>query len=178
MTGVNAGSVFVLGRSTTLGRSEEATIPVMDPLVSRKHACIEPDKRGNMVLTDLSSTNGTYVGRKRIARRPLRSGERFRVGSSEFLFGEVQGDLLDDEALERAVDLVSVEGMRSVTLISEGLQTLRPKIEGGGKDTDVVSAEDPASAPRPKEGCGDPLHELARWRGWPHCPACGRTIKA
>jgi pSer/pThr/pTyr-binding forkhead associated (FHA) protein len=178
MTGVNAGSVFVLGKSTTLGRSEDVTIPVMDPLVSREHACLEPDNRGNMVLTDLSSTNGTYVGRKQIARRPLRSGERFRVGSSEFLFGEVQGDVLDDESLERAVDLVSLKGMRATTLVAEGLQTLRPKMEGGEKDTAVISAEDPAENPAPKDGCGDPLHELARWRGWPHCPACGRTIGA
>jgi len=177
MTGVNAGSVFVLGRSTILGRSEDSTIPVMDPLVSRKHACLEPDTRGNMVLTDLSSTNGTYFGRKRIVRRPLRSGDRFRVGSSEFLYGEIEGDILEDEALKSAVDLVSVKGMRSVTLISEGLQTLRPKIEEDERGGAFVSAEEPAEARRPKEGCGDPLHELARWRGWPHCPACGRTIK-
>jgi pSer/pThr/pTyr-binding forkhead associated (FHA) protein len=176
LTGVNAGSVFVLGKSTTLGRSEDATIPVLDPMVSRKHACLEPDARGNMVLTDLSSTNGTHVGKKRIARRPLRSGERFRIGSSEFLFGEVEEEIFDDESLERAVELVSVEGMRATTLVSEGLVTLRPKADEGPGDT--MSQGKPPETPAPKEGCGDPLHELARWRGWPRCPACGSLIKA
>jgi len=184
-TGINAGSLFVLGRSTILGRSPEATIPVMDPQVSRKHACLEPDQRGNMMLSDLSSSNGTFVAGKRIVRRVLRSGEKLRIGSSEFLFGEVHGEARADESLEAAIPLISVRGVEATTLIAEGLQTMRRKTEAidDSSLTETVdeAAEDPVPEPvdvaAPAGGCADPLHELATWRGWPHCPACGRPIE-
>jgi hypothetical protein len=184
-TGINAGSLFVLGRSTTLGRSPDVTISVMDPQVSRQHACIEPDKRDNMVLSDLSSSNGTFVGGKRIVRRVLRSGERFRIGSSEFLFGEVHGEVRSDESLEAAIPLISARGVEATTLIAEGLQTLRRKAdvnEGGSlvETSDALEDEPdrgPADVVTRDGDCTDPLHELATWRGWPHCPACGRPIE-
>jgi pSer/pThr/pTyr-binding forkhead associated (FHA) protein len=175
-TGINAGSLYVLARSTILGRSPEVTIPVMDPLVSRKHACLEPDQRGNLVLSDLSSSNGTYVGGKRVVRRVLRSGEKFRIGSSEFLFGEVQAEVRADESLEEAVYLISARGVEATTLVAEGLQTMRRKTDVIDDHDTADAADEPAKEPAPAGSCTDPLHELATWRGWPHCPACGRTI--
>jgi pSer/pThr/pTyr-binding forkhead associated (FHA) protein len=185
-TGINAGSLFVLGRSTTLGRSPDVTISVMDPQVSRQHACLEPDQRGNMVLSDLSSSNGTYVGNKRMVRRVLRSGERFRIGSSEFLFGEVHAEVRSDESLEEAVYLISARGVEATGLIADGLQTLRRKAQedenGDISETADDHADEPVRGPadtRTRDGdCTDPLHELASWRGWPHCPACGRAIES
>jgi diguanylate cyclase (GGDEF)-like protein len=49
--------------------------------VSRRHARVIPDGGGHAV-EDLGSTNGTWVGRERVTRRPLASGDLVTVGSA------------------------------------------------------------------------------------------------
>ena len=51
---------------TTLGRRKSNMIQVLSPIVSGEHARIELTSRGH-TITDLDSTNGTYVNGKRLA---------------------------------------------------------------------------------------------------------------
>jgi sulfite reductase (NADPH) flavoprotein alpha-component len=53
-----------------------------DPDVSRRHARLEIVDN-QLVLTDLGSTNGTYVNDARVTRQVLVSGDRMRVGRFE-----------------------------------------------------------------------------------------------
>ena len=71
-------------RSTrTIGRADGADFIVDAPLVSRLHCRLEAD--GPMVnVTDLNSTNGTYINDKRVEKGVLREGDRLRVGRVEF----------------------------------------------------------------------------------------------
>jgi pSer/pThr/pTyr-binding forkhead associated (FHA) protein len=170
-TGVNAGCVYVLGKSSTLGRSPGAHVQVMDPQVSREHAVLEHVEQGNTVLRDLGSVNGTYVNDKRIRKTRIRSGQTFRIGTSEFLFGEVKGDVVDTESLNRAVKVVSVRAMRATTLVAEGLETMRKKLTEPADELRDEAAGGDATG-----DCQDPLHDVARARGWAHCPACGVKI--
>jgi diguanylate cyclase (GGDEF)-like protein len=65
----------------TLGRSEECDVSVSETSISRRHAIIEP-RDGGCVLTDLQSTNGTYVNDVRVqAPYQLRNGDYIRVGN-------------------------------------------------------------------------------------------------
>lgn len=66
-----------------LGRGEDCDIVVNSPSVSRNHAVLEvdPDK---LVVEDLGSSNGTYVNNERVAREPLKHGDRVRFGNVEF----------------------------------------------------------------------------------------------
>jgi hypothetical protein len=68
-----------------IGRAEDNDLVIDDPLVSRHHAVISREG-GDFVLRDLGSTNGTYVGARRIQARVLEKGEVFRIGSSEIAF--------------------------------------------------------------------------------------------
>lgn len=68
----------------TIGRSPSQDIAVMDKSASRLHAEIYFDETlGSVTLTDLGSTNGTYVNRERltVARR-LYDGDVIRIGAS------------------------------------------------------------------------------------------------
>ncbi|GAA3254836.1 FHA domain-containing protein [Dactylosporangium siamense] len=65
----------------TLGRgSAAATVVVLDDRdVSRRHARLELDG-ADLVVTDLGSTNGTFVNDERVTRRVLTAGDRLRIG--------------------------------------------------------------------------------------------------
>lgn len=67
----------------TLGRDSGAvTVAVDDRSVSRRHARFEII--GNdLVLTDLGSSNGTFVNDERVTRRVLVAGDRVRIGRLE-----------------------------------------------------------------------------------------------
>lgn len=49
--------------------------------VSRRHARLDAAAEGHL-LTDLGSTNGTYVAEQRVESRLLRAGEQIRIGSA------------------------------------------------------------------------------------------------
>jgi pSer/pThr/pTyr-binding forkhead associated (FHA) protein len=143
----------------------------MDPQVSREHAVLEHIEQGHTVLRDLGSANGTYVDGERIREKRIRSGQTFRIGTSEFLFGEVRGDVVDTESLNKAVKVVSVRAMRATTLVAEGLETMRKKLTESAEDLRKEEAGGTTN-----NDCTDPLHEVARARGWAHCPSCGSKI--
>ena len=68
----------------TIGRSEPADIVVADDVISRVHCRIEPHG-DSLQVTDLGSTNGTFVDGRRIADpTPLKSGTQFHLGDRAF----------------------------------------------------------------------------------------------
>lgn len=75
----------VRSRSITIGRQEDNTIVLDNPRVSSYHARI--DKTGSdYVLTDLQSTNGTFVNNENVVSRKLLHGDRIRIGEHVLLF--------------------------------------------------------------------------------------------
>jgi diguanylate cyclase (GGDEF)-like protein len=83
------GTMLRLGDDDTLlGRSTECTFQFYDGTVSRRHALVSIDTRGEVYLCDLGSTNGSFVNGKRIgSNRPVRlqDGDRFQLGTSVVL---------------------------------------------------------------------------------------------
>ncbi len=79
------GTMLRVGtEDTTLGRSAENTFPLQDMTVSRRHATVRMDARGLVTLTDVGSTNGTFVnGRRLEAGHPtaVEEGDRIQFGS-------------------------------------------------------------------------------------------------
>lgn len=71
----------------TLGTSPEAEIVVKDNTVSGKHASIRY-KDGKFLLTDLDSSNGTYLNESKetIAREELKDGDIIRIGDMTLKF--------------------------------------------------------------------------------------------
>ncbi len=75
----------VLKESITLGRNEDNTVVIDNLAVSGYHARI--DKAGSdFVLTDLQSTNGTFVNNEKIVSHKLQHGDKIIVGKHILLF--------------------------------------------------------------------------------------------
>ena len=68
----------------TVGRSSICELMIDEKSVSRKHAEIMCTD-STMMVTDLGSSNGTYVNDKRIARCELHHGERVQFGKVAFV---------------------------------------------------------------------------------------------
>ena len=78
--------VLPVGFDAVVGRTGPGTLQINDPGVSRQHARLVHDKRG-VVLTDLGSTNGTYVNGERVTEPALlRDGATIGFGSVSAVF--------------------------------------------------------------------------------------------
>jgi DNA-binding NtrC family response regulator len=66
-----------------VGQSDACDVKLADPNASRRHACFEVVELG-LRVTDLGSTNGTYVEGVRVGEAILTGGETVRVGSTVF----------------------------------------------------------------------------------------------
>jgi hypothetical protein len=84
--GHDSGMIYDLDGELVLGRGDRAEIRLEDPFASARHARIY--EQGNiLVVEDLGSTNGTYLNEELLETpRPLHSGDRLRIGDSEFAF--------------------------------------------------------------------------------------------
>lgn len=88
-----AWSFHLIKLSTNIGRGAEADIRLDDDGVSRRHAKVMLLPRGEVVIQDLGSKNGTYVNSERIERWSLREGDRIRVGARTCLQFTLQDDI-------------------------------------------------------------------------------------
>ncbi len=73
------------GRNT-IGRESRNDVSVPDINASRTHAEITLNGQGMWVVTDLGSTNGTYVNGRAIASQPLNNGDHISIGTTDLVF--------------------------------------------------------------------------------------------
>ncbi|HHP51218.1 MAG TPA: FHA domain-containing protein [Moorella mulderi] len=78
---------FYLSPDITIGRDPQNHVVIEDPYVSSQHALITC-REGRWCITDLNSTNGTYVNGKRVQENePLNHGDMVRIGTVIFKVG-------------------------------------------------------------------------------------------
>ncbi|MFO0908712.1 MAG: GGDEF domain-containing protein [Isosphaeraceae bacterium] len=83
--GIPGAMIRLDSAGAEIGRSNENTVRVPDLSVSRHHARIRVDDRGVAWLTDLGSTNGTFLNNRRLAPHAtarLDDGDRIQLGST------------------------------------------------------------------------------------------------
>jgi hypothetical protein len=73
------------GATTVIGRGTEADIVVDDNGVSRRHISLEVTPDGT-ILSDLGSTNGTFVEEQRITEVTLVDGNAIRIGRTVIMY--------------------------------------------------------------------------------------------
>jgi serine/threonine protein kinase len=69
----------------SIGRDKTTEIPILDPMVSRRHCTIEVKEKGYR-LRDLGSANGTVVNGERVSERELQPGDRILAGETLLSF--------------------------------------------------------------------------------------------
>ena len=84
--GIDQGIRFELeGPIYQLGRDSSNAIQIHDSEVSRHHAEIR-HRENEFVISDLNSSNGTYVNGRRVEQHKLESGDQVQTGSTLMLF--------------------------------------------------------------------------------------------
>ena len=92
-TGPRMGEEFQIAGKATLGRMSLNDLVIEDLRISRKHALLECGDDGAWILSDLGSSNGTFVNRNKIdAPTKLLPGDKIRVGDTVLLFRPFQGN--------------------------------------------------------------------------------------
>ena len=92
------------GRPITIGRAPDNGLVLRDGRASRHHARID-GRRGSLVLTDLGSTNGSFVNDRRVESIALGEGDRIMVGTTSLIVEAVQhGDAPDVRPADLAND--------------------------------------------------------------------------
>jgi len=117
LEGVDKGRVYRnLQIPVTVGREEGNAIRLNDERVSRFHAKVQTED-GDIILTDLESTNGTRVNGSTVQIRRLRPGDQVSIGRTLLLFGTME----------------EIEARRQGRVVA-------PSMEGGGVQT-IQAAE-------------------------------------
>ena len=95
--GNDQGSRFELEDNETVRLGRDATCPIQihDTEVSRQHAELRCGV-DTFVLTDLNSSNGTYVNGQRVREHVLATGDQIQVGRTLMLFTGPSGDSSED----------------------------------------------------------------------------------
>ncbi|MGE0393508.1 MAG: FHA domain-containing protein [Vicinamibacterales bacterium] len=76
----------ILPSSTkTIGRATGADFILDEALISRVHCRVEVNMSGDLDVTDLGSTNGTFVNGTRVTTARLVPGDRIKVGRLELI---------------------------------------------------------------------------------------------
>lgn len=97
--GRELGREFRLKRSLNIiGRDESAHITIIgDPKVSRRHASVRAEydlknQRKQYIISDLGSTNNTYVNGEQISKKTLSAGDKITIGDT-FLNFMIQDEI-------------------------------------------------------------------------------------
>jgi hypothetical protein len=136
LEGVDKGRVFRnLPTPVTVGREEGNLLRLNDERVSRFHAKIQYDN-GDIILTDLESTNGTRVNGNVVQIRRLRHGDRICVGRSLILFGS------NEEIAARMATMglntkPAAGGAASGSFLSQGPATIQAQTFTGQVENDL-----------------------------------------
>src|SRR5208282_5389404 len=93
-------------RKVAVGSAADSDLVVGGPTVSRHHAIISR-WFGRYRVTDLNSTNGTFLNNRRISGpAPIAKGDELRFGAARFVFLDAPG------AEKRAFDVFAPDGCR------------------------------------------------------------------
>jgi pSer/pThr/pTyr-binding forkhead associated (FHA) protein len=141
--GLDKGKRFdVIGPLTNIGRGEHNDFVLASESVSDSHAKLQKRESG-WVLVDINSTNGTFVGGRRIA------GEQPMKGAPDLRFGDVRvafrpgAEPVDEGKSTRVMPLTTAEEARKIA-------ATRRSVEGMMKSQPAPPAPAPIVIPQPE----------------------------
>ena len=86
MGGVEVGRVIALDEPViTIGRDAQCAVVLQDDGVSRLHVEVRCEATDSVIVRDLGSTNGTFIGGKRIVEAKLHDGTKVLIGRRTIL---------------------------------------------------------------------------------------------
>ena len=121
------GRQYILGEDLlSVGRGSRNSIVLEDDSVSRHHCHIE--RQGSLYhLSDLGSTNGTYVNDRLSREVQLQGGDQVRIGETIFKF--LSGSDIEVQYHEILYRMIIVDGLTGIHNKSFFLETLEREIQ-------------------------------------------------
>lgn len=125
-------------KTWVIGRDRRAGILIQDQRLSRRHAVIRYVQDEGFYLSDLNSTNGTYLNGEPV-RRPtlLKDGDRVRLGNLSFVFFLCSGVRMIDAVSPALINQASVENE-----LPPASQLVEQEAEGTPAWNDVLQASE------------------------------------
>ena len=123
---VNGGLIHVRDGGFLIGRDEKCDYVIHDASISRHHANIETCD-GSYLITDLNSTNGTFVNERRVTSHPLRAGDRVRIANHIFKF--LSSDHIEAQYHETVYSMMTKDGLTGAYNQRYFVETLDREIE-------------------------------------------------
>jgi two-component system, cell cycle response regulator len=102
----------LLKSSYIVGRDSEAALVVSRNSVSRQHARLYCDDRGDWYVEDLTSTNGTFVNEVRIRSKRLTDADQVRFGDAIYKF--LSGSNIESAYHEAIHNMAIQDGMTGI----------------------------------------------------------------
>ena len=109
---------------TTIGRVEDNTFPIAEPSVSSHHCEVVLQGR-EVVVRDLNSTNGTFIGGEKVTEKVLKPGQILRLGQVEM---RLEADAVGAPAKKEFDRTTVISGGVKLTELEQGARS-------GGFDT-------------------------------------------
>jgi len=78
-------------KAIVCGREDYCDFQILESGISKEHFGIEQNKQNELFLSDIGSTNGTFLNGKRLAKYKaykLKYGDMIRAGEQDFLLRE------------------------------------------------------------------------------------------
>jgi diguanylate cyclase (GGDEF)-like protein len=111
LSGPLIGEVFALSEpgGLLIGRDANAQVRLIEEGVSRRHAMLEAE--GVVVwLTDLQSTNGTWMGGEKVEKRALTDGDKVRIGQTS-VFKFTYHDPIEEQCQRQLLEAALRDGL-------------------------------------------------------------------
>ena len=137
LDGIDKGRVFRdLPVPVTIGREEGNVLRLNDERVSRYHAKVQTED-GDVILTDLDSTNGTRVNGATVQIRRLRAGDQLSIGRTMLLFGTME----EIEARRSTHKAPAVQQGGAQTIRTDELAGARGQLQLAAPKSDAPAAD-------------------------------------
>ena len=174
-TGAMAGHKIIIDRDYLLiGRDPKSCHHfIRESVISRRHAALETDERGDVTITDLGSTNGTFVNGEAIRKRKLEDGDGInfgRDGTLSFIYHKPAGS---SRVGQNGRQFAPVTGIMEEPSLNPARQALTGSLDLTTPPVD--SAESPSSlasvTTKQCPNCNGHIRAKARY-----CMHCGFSL--
>lgn len=124
--GERAGTKVSLQKVTCIGRGLDMDVRLDDLTVSKRHARVLSNDRGEHFVEDLASSNGTFLNGGQVTTKKLADGDEIRIGNNVFVFhSDSQDSTLPPPGrtmLDIGADTTSTSVISSVDMEQESSQ--------------------------------------------------------
>jgi len=139
ISGSSAGKMFRVEEGTmNIGRAKDCEIVLNDDGISRRHCRIEANSLGDIFISDLNSTNGTYFDGTPISRHLLQDGDKIQVGSTTIIKFSYQ-DSIEEAFHHNQYEQATRDGLTGIFNKKRFLEELRKDFAYGLRHNEITS---------------------------------------